>query len=185
MILILIFSIMKRVMLIGRGEFLRQGILAGAALSFGIRQYCRRGSIVTAGVLATPRSRHLVPMVYSRPALDSNLLVRFVDPVPIMPVAKPVGTRVAPNGATVPFYRMQMTQFTTKVHRDLPPTRVWGFNGSVPGPTFEVQSGSAVLVDWINNLPAKHFLPIDQTIHGAEADKPEVRTVVHLHGAVV
>src|SRR5262249_49787007 len=28
-----------------------------------------------------------------------------------------------------------------------------------------------------------HFLPIDHHIHGAEADKPEVRTVIHLHGA--
>ncbi len=31
-------------------------------------------------------------------------------------------------------------------------------------------------------LPPQHFLPIDHTLHGAEADKPEVRTVVHLHG---
>ncbi len=30
-----------------------------------------------------------------------------------------------------------------------------------------------------------HFLPIHHSIHGAEADKPEVRTVVHLHGAKV
>ena len=40
-----------------------------------------------------------------------------------------------------------------------------------------------VLVEWANELPAAHFLPIDHTIHGAEADKPEVRTVIHLHGA--
>jgi len=32
-------------------------------------------------------------------------------------------------------------------------------------------------------LPKEHFLPVDHTIHGAEADKPVVRTVVHLHGA--
>jgi len=39
------------------------------------------------------------------------------------------------------------------------------------------------LVEWANELPAAHFLPIDHTIHGAEADKPEVRAVIHLHGA--
>ena len=35
----------------------------------------------------------------------------------------------------------------------------------------------------MNALPSEHFLPMDHTIHGAEADKPAVRTVVHLHGA--
>ncbi len=29
----------------------------------------------------------------------------------------------------------------------------------------------------------KHFLPIDHRLHGADAGKPEVRTVVHVHGA--
>jgi spore coat protein A, manganese oxidase len=37
-------------------------------------------------------------------------------------------------------------------------------------------------VAWRNELPDEHLLPIDQTIHGAEPDTPEVRTVVHLHG---
>jgi spore coat protein A len=35
----------------------------------------------------------------------------------------------------------------------------------------------------VNALPNEHFLPIDHTIHGAEANQPAVRTVVHLHGA--
>jgi spore coat protein A len=38
-------------------------------------------------------------------------------------------------------------------------------------------------VEWVNALPSEHFLPMDHTVHGAEADKPTVRTVVHLHGA--
>jgi spore coat protein A len=38
------------------------------------------------------------------------------------------------------------------------------------------------LVEWVNVLPKKHFLPIDVGLHGAEAGQPEVRTVVHLHG---
>ena len=37
-------------------------------------------------------------------------------------------------------------------------------------------------MEWINSLPQKHFLPIDHTIHGAESDKPDVRSVIHLHG---
>jgi spore coat protein A len=48
-----------------------------------------------------------------------------------------------------------------------------------------VESGEKVFIKWINNLPAKHLLPIDYTVHGAHMDVPEVRTVVHVHGASV
>ena len=40
-------------------------------------------------------------------------------------------------------------------------------------------------IEWANELPARHFLPIDHHLHGAEADKPEVRAVTHVHGAKV
>ncbi|MGA9528967.1 MAG: multicopper oxidase [Terriglobales bacterium] len=76
-----------------------------------------------------------------------------------------------------------MRQFETKVHRDMTPTRMWGYGGTSPGPILEARSGEGMLVEWVNELPLKHFLPIDHTIHGAEAEKPEVRAVVHLHGA--
>lgn len=76
-----------------------------------------------------------------------------------------------------------MRQIENKIHRDLKPTRLWAYGSSSPGPTFEARSGQGILVEWANELPTQHFLPIDHSIHGAEADKPEVRTVVHLHGA--
>jgi spore coat protein A len=72
-----------------------------------------------------------------------------------------------------------------KLHRDLPVTRVWTYGGSSPGPTFETRSGQGLLIEWANELPARHFLPIDPTLHGAEASQPEVRAVVHVHGAKV
>jgi FtsP/CotA-like multicopper oxidase with cupredoxin domain len=178
-------TFMKRPKLIGRRQFLRQGMLAGASLSFGIRQYCRRGSLLIPAVLSDPRMGHLVPQVYSRPLLDSNQLPRFADPLPLMPAAAPVGTQVDPAGNLSPLYQMRMTEFSHQVHSALPATRVWGFNGSVPGPTFQVQSGSAILVDWINSLPTTHMFSVDPTIHGAEKTNPAVRTVVHLHGAKV
>jgi spore coat protein A len=40
-------------------------------------------------------------------------------------------------------------------------------------------------VEWANELPNVHFLPIDHSVHGAGADKPLVRTVTHLHGGKV
>jgi spore coat protein A, manganese oxidase len=75
-----------------------------------------------------------------------------------------------------------MREALVKVHRDLPPTRMWTMGGSFPGPTIETASGKALIVDWENQLPPRHFLPIDHTLHGAGNDVPESRAVVHLHG---
>jgi len=78
-----------------------------------------------------------------------------------------------------------MREAQARLHRDLSPTRLWTFDGAFPGPTLEMHSGQGALIEWVNELPQRHFLPIDHTLHGAEADKPEVRTVVHVHGAKV
>jgi spore coat protein A len=51
-----------------------------------------------------------------------------------------------------------------------------------PGPTFETRSNQGLIVEWVNELPERHFLPIDHTLHGAEANLPAVRSVIHLHG---
>jgi spore coat protein A, manganese oxidase len=59
---------------------------------------------------------------------------------------------------------------------------MWTIGGGFPGPTIETQRGHGMVVDWINQLPAHHFLPIDYTLDGAGSDVPEVRAVVHLHG---
>jgi spore coat protein A len=117
-------------------------------------------------------------------ALDPKRLAAFVDPLPLLPIAAGNSFRASPENSShkVPFYRIEMREFFTKLHRDLPPTRQWGYAGSVPGPTFETRSRGGLLVEWVNRLPEHHFLPIDNTLHGAERDKPAVRTVVHLHG---
>ena len=116
--------------------------------------------------------------------LNTRALAHFVDPLPIPPVAKPTGLRPSPADPTVqiPYFRVSMRQFQAKVHRDVPPTTFWGYNSLCPGPSFEARSGEPILVEWVNALPAQHLLPIDHTLHGAEAEKPAVRTVVHLHG---
>ena len=37
-------------------------------------------------------------------------------------------------------------------------------------------------VEWHNQLPPRHFLPIDYSLHGSGRELPESRAVVHLHG---
>jgi spore coat protein A len=117
--------------------------------------------------------------------LNASTLTPFVDALPIPPVAKPSGTRPSPSSKTnVPYYRLAAQRCETKLHRDLKPTRMWGYAGSVPGPTLDLRSGEDVLVEWPNDLPLQHFLPIDYRLHGAK-DNPQVRIVTHLHGGLV
>jgi spore coat protein A, manganese oxidase len=122
-----------------------------------------------------------------RSTLDPATLAQFVDPLTIPAVARSNGVRPSPvdSASKVLYYRLAMRQIEAKVHRDLPATRLWGFAGSAPGPTIEARSGEAVMVEWVNELPRQHFLPIDHTVHGAGTGVPPVRTVVHLHGGRV
>ncbi|MBO0995594.1 multicopper oxidase family protein [Bacillus sp. SD088] len=104
-------------------------------------------------------------------------LTKFVDKLPIIPIHKPIGTYEG-----IPYYEVSMRQIQQKLHRDLPPTTVWGYNGIYPGPTFEAIRNQPIYVKWKNKLPFEHLLPVDRSIMGAGTDQPSVRTVVHLHG---
>lgn len=114
-------------------------------------------------------------------------LARFVDRLPLPPIARRADLRPDPlePGRLIPWYRLSMRETEQRFHRDLPPTRLWSYDGRVPGPTIEARSGNAVLIEWRNDLPACHFLPIDHSLHGAERSLPDVRTVAHLHGGRV
>ncbi|PSA89850.1 copper oxidase [Bacillus atrophaeus] len=106
-------------------------------------------------------------------------LEKFADMLPIPEVLKP---HQQTKEST--YYEVTMKEFYQKLHRDLPPTRLWGYNGLFPGPTIEVNRNENVQIKWMNDLPDQHFLPIDHTIHHSEGhqQEPEVKTVVHLHG---
>lgn len=105
-------------------------------------------------------------------------LTPFVDPLPVPKTLRPVSR----NGKFT-FYIVRMLERLQKLHRDLPPTRIWGYEGSYPGPTIEAKTNEPVRVLWLNQLPKRHILPVDKTIHGT-GKTPEVRTVVHAHGVV-
>jgi spore coat protein A len=110
----------------------------------------------------------------------NTTLSKFVEELPIPPVLKP---RRKDQFHT--YYEVNMTEFKQSLHSELNDTTVWGYEGSYPGPTIEVESGEKVFIKWNNNLPDKHLLPVDYSLHGAHMDVPEVRTVVHVHGACV
>ena len=156
-------------MTITRREFLQSSGILAASLAAGHTHVARMAQ----------KSPNAAPM------LDLNALEKFVDALPIPEVVQPKGKRPNPErpSESIPYYRLAMRQMTAKVHRDVKPTRCWGFENTSPGPTFETRSGQPLLVEWANELPQTHFLPIDYTVHGADKDKPQVRAVTHLHGA--
>ena len=126
-------------------------------------------------------------LVPARRASAQLSLTPFVDPLPIPRVISPSSNRTDDEGSDVPLFKITMQPFRQKLHRDLRPTPLWGYNAQYPGPTFEARRGEPIDVLWTNNLPRTHLLQsaIDNTLHGDEPGEPFVRTVVHLHGAKV
>jgi spore coat protein A len=114
------------------------------------------------------------PLAYRTP----GTLERFIDPLPIPQRLIPNGTREGK-----PQYRVRMLECRQRLHSQLPPTKVWGFEGQYPGPIFETQRGRPIDVRWENQLPLEHIFAVDPHIHGAMPPSPAVRTVPHLHGA--
>jgi spore coat protein A, manganese oxidase len=148
------------------------------------RRFLHQTGLATAGLMWAQSAPHH-PAKNVKPSFDTNSLAKFVDPLPIPLIARSTERRPDPTNSKlkIPYYRLALQKCESNVHRDMKPTRFWGVAGSSPGPTFETRSGEGILVEWANELPASHFLPIDHSLHGAESDKPDVRAVIHLHGA--
>src|SRR5690349_17109630 len=92
-----------------------------------------------------------------------------------------------------------------RFHRDLPESAIWGYDGTVPGPTIEAERGQPVTVEWRNELDGA--LPVVVTTAPTATDANGVpvqcapglsggtpdqnaaalagHTVVHLHGGLV
>lgn len=120
--------------------------------------------------------------------MDPASQQKFVDPLPIPAVMQPA----RPGGT---HYVVRITQFQQdlglKDHMGRPLlTTVWGYNGTYPGASFEVEKGKPITVEWINALQEKgknlkHLLPVDETIHWAAPmgwPNSGVPIVTHLHG---
>jgi FtsP/CotA-like multicopper oxidase with cupredoxin domain len=80
----------------------------------------------------------------------------FKVPLPIPPVKKPVR-----SDARADYYRVVQKKARVEILPGLK-TEVMGYDGLLPGPTFDVRSGRATVVEQVNEL--------------------DVSTVVHLHG---
>ena len=83
---------------------------------------------------------------------------RFQRPLPVPPALTPVRT-----DATTDYYEITQKEADVEILPGLR-TRIWGYNGMLPGPTIQARRGRRVVVRHVNRL--------------------SVPTVVHLHGGV-
>ena len=120
----------------------------------------------------TPNPPHVSP-----PMLHTLALRPFVDPLPIPETVRPTLLHGRPT------VTLTMQEVHAKVHPDVPPTRMWSYGPNALAPLIEARANQPLDIRWVNHLPARHFLPIDHSLHGCGRDVPEVRTVAHLHGA--
>jgi spore coat protein A, manganese oxidase len=161
-----------------RREWLRLGLYAGGGIFAIPRNLVAQQSttaVATRGMNMGAHAHAAAAREFPQ-APPAGALASYVTPLSIPPVIRPKA------GETIP---IRIAPFQHKAHRDLPAATMWGYNGTWPGPTFEVRRGEPLLVKWSNHLPTRHFLPVDPTIHGSEDGVPEVRTVTHVHGAQV
>src|SRR5256885_6704837 len=121
-------------------------------------------------------------------------LLPFVDrlPVPRRLVAAEKEGRV--------LVRIRAAQH--RFHRDMPESTIWGYDGTVPGPTIEAERGHPVTVEWKNELIGPlpvvvttapghahaNGVPV-QGVPGLSGGAPDLNAaalsghaVVHLHG---
>ena len=116
---------------------------------------------------------------------------QFVNPLPIPSVID------GRNGGT---FTISINQFYQDLGLSDPTTgqpiltKVWGYNGTYPGPTIVARKNVPLHIYWSNDLydpstlqPLPHLLPLDQTIDWALRDIPNwqqygIPLVTHLHG---
>ena len=124
-------------------------------------------SVLGGAVLALPLERALgAPLILANRIAESALPAPFTLPFKIPPVIAPVR-----SDETTDYYRVSMQPLVAEVIPGYQ-TPLWGYNASVPGPTFKVNQGRRAVVRQINNLPARHP-ELDYTPW----------TSVHLHGS--
>lgn len=160
------------------------------------RRWLQRAGFVSAAGLLRPRvwaqpflTQTVSPDQPTHAAaktLDASQLAPFVDPLPLPELQRPQGLRcsAALGAANVPSYAVHVRALQAKLHRDLPPTRLWSYGATSAPVLFEVQSGQGILIDWINDLPPRHFLPLSPAKPGMQ-DAPPTRICTHVHGARV
>ncbi len=173
----------------GRAVATRPDLMT-AALGSGLERV--PGALTQARATAS-RSRGGVTAA-ARAARAAEELAPFADRLPVPPVLRGRGGRLT----------VSMRTASVRLHRDLPATRLWTYEGGHLGPTIEARSGQRLRIAWENDLTGAFPLaavrvpfafeegqPLMWDRPGREGADPRGDvaalppwTAVHLHGAV-
>jgi spore coat protein A len=83
-------------------------------------------------------------------------------------------------------YELSVVSASQQLHSELPPTDLWTYNGTFPGPTIEADVDAPIEVTYTNSLPATgHALAVNECPHGPNHWQDTSRVVTHLHGGHV
>lgn len=125
-------------------------------------------------------------------------LVPYTDALPVPPVLRPQ------SGEVLRETEITLSPTWVRLHAQLPPTLMWGYDGTVPGPTIEVRRGERIRIAWTNRIPRGSEYPVTAVEVGpVKPDEPAPHnspgrdgvepnadvaalpawTVTHLHGA--
>ena len=156
------------------------------------REFIKTSAAVGAG-LALPLG---VGTYSAQAAANSSNLRKWLQPLRGLtilgdpngiPVASGFPDPVFPN---TNLYQITAGEFLDQLHPDLPnPTRLWGYWDSTNpvrrhlGGVIVARRGTASRIRVTNSLPARHIIPVDTTIEGA--NQAQNRIAVHLHGGFV
>ncbi|MFI7011165.1 O-aminophenol oxidase PhsA [Streptomyces sp. NPDC050145] len=122
-------------------------------------------------------------------------LAPYVAPLTVPPVLRPAAGDVRRET------EIALRPTWQRLHPQLPPTLMWGYEGTVPGPTIEVRRGQRVRIAWTNRIPKGGEYPVTAVEVPIAAPSPTTRpgregappnedvaalpawSVTHLHGA--
>ncbi|MFB7510290.1 O-aminophenol oxidase PhsA [Streptomyces broussonetiae] len=125
-------------------------------------------------------------------------LTPYAMPLTVPPVLRPAADDVLRET------EIAVRPTWVRLHPQLPPTLMWGYDGHVPGPTIEVRRGQRIRIAWTNRVPKDAEYPVTSVEvpagapgtpapstepgrAGVEPDKDVAAlpawTVTHLHGA--
>lgn len=71
--------------------------------------------------------------------------------MPIAPIKEPLRKFTFPNAPTIEYYEIDIKPFESQVYPNLGKTRLVGYDGMAPGPTFKVRKGTEAVVRFINH----------------------------------
>jgi spore coat protein A, manganese oxidase len=121
---------------------------------------------------------------------EAGALPQFTPYMVSLPVP-PKAVKGALSGA----YKITVDESTQAMHPKLPAVKVWGYNNGPKtsgylGPTIEVDKNdpNPTKVEFTNNLPTTHLLPVDNNLprpEGGTERGTRPRILTHLHGAFV